>query len=74
MPNRFRRLTPDQLSEAMDCLKLSANELARLGGHQRRRVLQWLEGQEEVPHHIAVLLAMWFLVPETLDRLTLNTA
>lgn len=49
-PNRYRRMTPRELSEAIDKLGLSAGKIARLTGNQRKRILQWLEGTEEIPH------------------------
>ncbi len=59
MPNRYRRMSPEELSQALDDLHLSAGQFARLAGSQRKRVLLWLEKSdargEDIPHHIAVL-------------------
>lgn len=58
VPNRYNRLTAKELSAALDDLKLTAGQFARLSGSQRKRVLQWLEGIEEIPHNVTVLLSL----------------
>jgi hypothetical protein len=59
--NRYRRISPADLSRALDDLGLSAGQFARLLGCQRRRVMWWLEGRpdkEPAPHYVAWIVEL----------------
>ena len=52
---QYRRMTAQQLSDALNHLDLTANQFARLIGAQRKRVLGWLAGEDRIPHHVYLL-------------------
>jgi hypothetical protein len=73
MPNRYKRIGPEELSAGLDCLGLTAGKFARLVGTQRKRVLQWLEPSdakgEDIPHNVNALLHLMLSDPENMNRL-----
>lgn len=73
MPNRYRRIGPEELSAGLDRLGLTAGKFARLVGTQRKRVLQWLNPDdargEDVPHNVNALLHLMLADPENMNRL-----
>ncbi len=73
MPNRYRRIGPEELSAGLDRLSLTAGKFARLVGTQRKRVLQWLNPDdakgEDVPHNVHALLHLMLVDPENMNRL-----
>jgi len=73
MPNRYKRIGPEELSAGLDRLGLTAGKFARLVGTQRKRVLQWLNLDdsrgEDVPHNVNALLHLMLADPENVNRL-----
>ena len=73
VPNRYKRIGPEELSAGLDRLGLSAGKFARLVGTQRKRVLQWLNLDdsrgEDIPHNVHALMRLMLQDPENLNRL-----
>ncbi|TVR06650.1 MAG: hypothetical protein EA385_15135 [Salinarimonadaceae bacterium] len=69
MPRRwdYRRMTPDELSTALDRLDMTADELAKHVGSARERVIRCLKGQEDIPPSTFLLCRLWLDVPGALE-------
>lgn len=55
---KYNRMTPQDMSADLNGLGLSAGQFSRLSGARHERVLKWLDGKEEIPPHVPVLLAL----------------
>ncbi|WP_420408667.1 hypothetical protein [Hoeflea sp.] len=55
---RYARMTPEDMSDDLNTLKLSAGQFSRISGARHERVQKWLDGKEDIPPHIPVLLAL----------------
>jgi len=51
---RYKRMTAEQFSAALDELGMSVMQFARLYGSAEGRVRDWLHGDEDIPHTVAV--------------------
>lgn len=64
---RYRRMSAEELSQALDRIGLSARQFARLSGAQPKRVIYWLEDREDVAPYVPVLLALLEELPEAMQ-------
>lgn len=55
---KYNRMTSEDMSEDLNTLHLTAGQFARISGARHERVLKWLEGKEDIPPHVPVLLAL----------------
>jgi hypothetical protein len=55
---KYNRMTPKDFSGDLNSLGLSAGQFSRLSGARYERVLKWLDGQEDIPPHVPVMLAL----------------
>ncbi|MDZ7823090.1 MAG: hypothetical protein U5K75_02970 [Ahrensia sp.] len=55
---KYHRMTAASFSDALDSLGLSAGQFSRLCGARHERVIKWLDGLEDIPPHIPVMLAL----------------
>jgi hypothetical protein len=62
----YARLTAEEFSSALAQLDLSPNVFARLTGSAPDRVMRWIIGTEDIPHHIGVVCVA-FTVPGVLE-------
>jgi len=73
MPNRYRRIGPEELSGMLSSLGLTAGQAARLVGTQRKRMLQWLHLDdakgEDIPHNTHALFHLMLADPANVARL-----
>lgn len=66
---RYRRITAEQLNAALATIaereghKVSPEDLAKLVNADERRARRWTEGQEDIPHHVALLLGLFLQMP-----------
>ena len=60
-------MPPQDFSAALNHLGLTANQFARLIGSQRKRVIGWLEGEKEVPHHVHLIVRLCLESPGVLQ-------
>lgn len=67
MPNRYDRITGQELRDSIRDLQLTFGQFARLAGTQRHRVLGWLNGKQEIPHHVNVMIELLSL-PGAMER------
>jgi hypothetical protein len=69
MPQRYKytRMSAHQLSAALDELNITAGIFSRLCGAQYNRVKDWLDGREDIPHHVTVLCAL-LTMPGALEK------
>jgi hypothetical protein len=51
-------MTGAELAQAMAELHLSPTDIATLYGTDQRRVMKWIDGLEDIPHPIRVILAL----------------
>lgn len=58
---RYRRMSAGDLSRALNNLDLSLNDFSRIAGCAYKRAQQWVEGAEDIPPHVPVLLALMTL-------------
>lgn len=63
----YQRMTPEQLSAALDQLKLTKWQFIRLSGLSHQKVERMLTGEADIPHETAVLLSVLTL-PGAMDR------
>jgi hypothetical protein len=68
----YDRMSPQQLSEAIDDLGLTVREFSRLAGVQEGRMIQWLHGEGQ-PSHATCLLAYLMTWPGVLEEATAYT-
>ena len=61
MRHHYRRMSAAELSAALDQLDLSARQFARVSGAQPKRVIDWLEGREDIAPYVPVMLALMTL-------------
>lgn len=61
-----RRLTPEQLRDALRDIGISRDDLALVLGTRTERVAKWVYGEEDIPLYFDVLLALMTL-PGALD-------
>ena len=54
----YQRMTPEQLSAALDTLNIGVFEAAQLFGSQSKRVEEWLSGKSDIPPYVSILCAM----------------
>jgi DNA-binding transcriptional regulator YiaG len=54
----YERMTAAQLSQALDELGLTMRQFARLYGSAEKRIQQWLDGADDIPHTVAVVLGL----------------
>lgn len=59
----YRKLTGPQFKAAMDETGLGGEILARLLGTDRRKIQRWGKGEDDIPHHVTVIMAA-LTVPE----------
>ena len=52
----FARMTPGDLSRDLHQIGISAGQFARLGVAGDKRIKEWLEGKEDIPPWVPVLL------------------
>ena len=63
----YRRIDGRELSDRINHLGLSANDLMILSGARRDRVLQWLRGEEDIPPYVDQITRVWIDVPGSLE-------
>lgn len=61
-----RRLTPEQLRDALRDIGISRDDLALVLGTRTERVAKWVCGEEDIPIYLDALLALMTL-PGALD-------
>lgn len=54
----YRRMTGAELAVALAELELSPSEFATIDGTSQQRVMQWIDGEEDIPYHVTVLIAL----------------
>jgi DNA-binding transcriptional regulator YiaG len=55
---KYNRMTPQDMSADLDTLNLTAGQFSRISGARHERVQKWLSGEEDIPPHVPVLLAL----------------
>lgn len=68
----YRRMPPDEISTALDTLGLSVGQFSRLigaryNGPDDSTVQKWLDGKQEAPAYLPVMLALLAL-PGAVER------
>lgn len=63
----YVRITGAELSRRLAAVQMSAEELVRYAGTSRDRVMQWLDGREDIPPSIDLLTTILVAVPGALD-------
>ena len=66
-PERYKKLTPGELSTRLDGLEITATNFAYIYGTTEARVMQWLDGSMDVPHPARILLDIFAKNPEMFD-------
>ena len=59
LSHKYRRMTPWELSEALEQFHLSRDDFGFIIGSQPRRVGQWVRGEEEIPHFVRVFVELF---------------
>ena len=54
----YKRLTGAELAVQLAGLNLSPAEFSRLMGTSQKRIMQWIDGEEDIPHNARVLLTL----------------
>lgn len=62
----YNRMTAEQLSAALNQLNLSLRQFCRLSGKSEAKAQRWIAGKEDIPHDVAVMLAL-LTVPGAMD-------
>lgn len=58
-PERYTKLTAREFSEGLRLAGLTPSFFAFLYGTSQKRVLEWMDGSEDVPHPVRILLALF---------------
>lgn len=56
-PQKHRRMTSDEFNAARDDLNITQGQFARLTGANRKKVMEWSEGVEDIPAWVPMFLA-----------------
>lgn len=59
MPARYRHITAADFEHGLQVAGLTADEFGRLYGVRKRRVQRWLDGAQEIPHSVTVMLGLF---------------
>lgn len=54
----YTRMTPSDFSDDLKELDLKLVDFCMITGHRYERVLKWLKGDEDIPPHLPVLMAL----------------
>lgn len=65
-PPKFKRMTCQEFNVALARHQLSQGSFCRLSGVSRKKVMQWVEGSEDIPPWVPVFFAA-AEVPGALD-------
>lgn len=60
----YVRITGAELSRRLSAVQMSAEELVRYAGTSRDRVMQWLDGREDIPPSIDLLTTILAELPD----------
>lgn len=66
-PERYIKLTSAQFAEELRLAGVSPSFFAYMYGTSQRRVIEWIDGKEDVPHPARLLLALFQADPENID-------
>lgn len=56
--HRYIRLTGPELAVMMANIPITPSQLARLWGTYQKRVMKWIDGEEDIPHPIRIFLLL----------------
>lgn len=54
----YRRMTSVELAVALSDLDITVTFFAELAGVPQQRVLKWLDGEQDIPHSVHVMVAL----------------
>ena len=54
----YKRLTPAELAVKLDKLDITITFFAEIAGVPQHRVMKWLDGEQDVPHSVHVMLEL----------------
>ncbi len=66
-PERYIKLTAAQFAEELRLAGVTPSFFAYMYGTSQRRVIEWIDGKEDVPHPARLLLALFQADPENID-------
>lgn len=58
---QYRRMTAEEFGAALNDLDMSLNDFVRIAGCAYRRARLWVEGKEDIPPYVPVLLSLMTL-------------
>lgn len=64
---RYERITGKMLSDALNGLGITAGQFARLTGADHRRVQRWMDDEQDIPHHVALICAL-LAIPSAMEK------
>jgi hypothetical protein len=54
----YQRMTGDEFRRSMDAISLSVNTFSRIFGFNPKRIHSWLEGNDNIPPWVPVVMAI----------------
>lgn len=66
-PEVYRKLTGDEFAVLLAEAGLTPTFFAYLYGTTQERVIKWIDGVDDVPHPVRLILETWKRHPETID-------
>ena len=59
--HQYRRMTGEAFGESLNKLDVTLNDFVRISGCTYERARKWVDGKEDIPPHVAVLIALMAL-------------
>lgn len=64
----YRKLTGPEFATLLSTANITPNLFAYLYGTRQQRVLKWIDGAEDIPHPVRILLELFIADPKNIDR------